>query len=101
MPIGARCACFLPYLWPADDKSLRWRIVVAAFFVLIAKAVVLTLPFAYAGAVDTMAAEGDPALWACARTGDRLCRRPLPRPCCSTMSATWCSSASARTRCAT
>jgi ABC-type transport system involved in Fe-S cluster assembly fused permease/ATPase subunit len=55
---------FLPYLWPAEDRGLRWRIIVAAFFVLIAKAVVLTLPFAYAGAVDTMAAEGDPALWA-------------------------------------
>ncbi len=32
----------------------------SALFVLLAKIVVLTLPFAYARAVDTMAAEGDP-----------------------------------------
>jgi ATP-binding cassette subfamily B protein len=55
---------FLPYLWPAENKGLRWRIVVSALFVLLAKIVVLTLPFAYAGAVDRMAAKGDPALWA-------------------------------------
>jgi ATP-binding cassette subfamily B protein len=55
---------FLPYLWPANDTALRWRIVVAALFVLLAKIVVLTLPFAYAGAVDTMAARGEPAVWA-------------------------------------
>jgi len=44
--------------------GLRWRIIVAALFVVLAKIVVLTLPFAYAGAVDTMAADGDPAVWA-------------------------------------
>ncbi|HTM96773.1 MAG TPA: ABC transporter transmembrane domain-containing protein, partial [Croceibacterium sp.] len=55
---------FLPYLWPAGNKGLRWRIVVAAGFVLLAKIVVLTLPFAYAGAVDRMASRGNPALWA-------------------------------------
>jgi ATP-binding cassette subfamily B protein len=54
---------FLPYLWPRDRPDLRWRIATAVFFVIIAKAVVLVLPFAYAGAVDTMAADGDPALW--------------------------------------
>ncbi|WP_283773335.1 ABC transporter ATP-binding protein/permease [Altererythrobacter sp. KTW20L] len=53
---------FLPYLWPKDRADLRWRIVVAALLVLAAKAVVLTLPFAYAGAVDAMAADGEPAL---------------------------------------
>ncbi len=59
---------FLPYLWPRDRPDLRWRIAVAALFVLVAKVIVLSLPFAYAGAVDAMAApsvEGsDPALWA-------------------------------------
>ena len=55
---------FLPYLWPAEDKRLRWRIMVSALFVLLAKIVVLTLPFAYAGAVDRMAARGNPAVWA-------------------------------------
>ncbi|AKH43988.1 ATP-binding cassette subfamily B protein [Altererythrobacter atlanticus] len=54
---------FLPYLWPKDRPELRWRIAGATFFVVLAKIVVLTLPFAYAGAVDTMAADGDPAVW--------------------------------------
>ena len=53
---------FLPYLWPKGRPDLRWRIVVAALLVLAAKVVVLTLPFAYAGAVDAMAADGEPAL---------------------------------------
>ncbi len=54
---------FLPYLWPKERPELRWRIAWAAFFVLIAKVVVLALPFAYAGAVDAMSKRGDPALW--------------------------------------
>src|SRR5688572_9619500 len=54
---------FLPYLWPSERPDLRWRIAGAAVFVLIAKAVVLTLPFAYAGAVDAMSKGGDEALW--------------------------------------
>src|SRR5690606_27182624 len=54
---------FLPYLWPSERPELRWRIAGAAFFVLIAKVVVLTLPFAYAGAVDAMSEGGDPAVW--------------------------------------
>ena len=35
---------FLPYLWPTERPDLRWRIAGAAVFVVIAKAVVLTLP---------------------------------------------------------
>ena len=54
---------FLPYLWPKERPELRWRIVVAALFVLVAKIVVLTLPFAYAGAVDAMSRDGNPAVW--------------------------------------
>jgi ABC-type transport system involved in Fe-S cluster assembly fused permease/ATPase subunit len=53
---------FLPYLWPEGRRDLRGRIVLASLFVLVAKAVVLAMPFAYAGAVDTMAADGDPAV---------------------------------------
>jgi len=53
---------FLPYLWPAGRPDLRMRIAIASLFVLLAKIVVLTLPFAYAKAVDTMAAEGEPAV---------------------------------------
>ncbi|WP_347303121.1 ABC transporter ATP-binding protein/permease [Croceibacterium sp. TMG7-5b_MA50] len=55
---------FLPYLWPAGRPDLRWRIVGAGLFVLLAKSVVLALPFAYAGAVDAMSADStEPALW--------------------------------------
>jgi ABC-type transport system involved in Fe-S cluster assembly fused permease/ATPase subunit len=54
---------FLPYLWPKEQPKLRWRIAWAVLFVILAKAVVLTLPFAYAGAVDAMAQRGDEALW--------------------------------------
>ena len=46
---------FLPYLWPAGNWPLRRRIIVALIFVLLAKAVTLSLPFAYAAAVDRMA----------------------------------------------
>ncbi|MXO65945.1 ABCB family ABC transporter ATP-binding protein/permease [Altericroceibacterium endophyticum] len=54
---------FLPYLWPAGRPDLRWRIGFAIVFVILAKAVVLALPFAYSTAVDTMSADGNPALW--------------------------------------
>ena len=54
---------FLPYLWPKNRPDLRWRIAGATLFVILAKAVVLALPFAYAGAVDTMSKRGDEALW--------------------------------------
>lgn len=53
---------FLPYLWPAGRPDLKRRIMVAALFVLLAKVVVLALPFAYSRAVDTMSAQGNPAL---------------------------------------
>jgi len=55
---------FLPYLWPHERPELRWRIAGATVFVILAKIVVLALPFAYAGAVDEMSGEsGDPAVW--------------------------------------
>ena len=45
---------FLPYLWPRNDPSLKRRIIIAFVFVLLAKAVVLALPYAYKNAVDAM-----------------------------------------------
>ncbi|KLE32277.1 ABCB family ABC transporter ATP-binding protein/permease [Aurantiacibacter gangjinensis] len=54
---------FLPYLWPKGRPELKRRIVGAGILVLAAKAVILALPLAYANAVDTMSADGDPALW--------------------------------------
>jgi len=55
---------FLPYLWPKDRPDLRGRIAGATVFVILAKIVVLALPFAYAGAVDEMSREsGNQAVW--------------------------------------
>lgn len=45
---------FVPYLWPAGRPDLKRRIMLAGVLVLISKAIVLSLPFAYARAVDTM-----------------------------------------------
>ncbi|MBX7541250.1 ABCB family ABC transporter ATP-binding protein/permease [Qipengyuania sphaerica] len=45
---------FLPYLWPEDNLSLRRRIVGAMVFVILAKATILALPFAYKTAIDAM-----------------------------------------------
>jgi len=53
---------FLPYLWPAGNPALRWRIVGAMLMILAAKAVTLALPFAYKRAVDLMTTKGDPAV---------------------------------------
>ena len=53
---------FLPYLWPADNRGLRWRIVAAVLLILAAKATTLGLPFFYKRAVDLMTVSGDPAI---------------------------------------
>ena len=50
---------FLPYLWPKDRTDLRIRIVIALILVLIAKAAVLALPYAYRAAVDVMETPAD------------------------------------------
>jgi ABC-type transport system involved in Fe-S cluster assembly fused permease/ATPase subunit len=56
-------ARFLPYLWPSDNKALRWRIVVAVILILAAKATTLALPFFYKRAVDSMTvASAEPVL---------------------------------------
>lgn len=54
---------FLPYLWPKERPELRRRIAGAVVFVVLAKIVVLVLPFAYAGAVDAMSGDVDGGLW--------------------------------------
>ncbi len=48
---------FLPYLWPKDNPSLKWRIAVSVLLVLLAKAAILSAPFAYRKAVDGMSAD--------------------------------------------
>ena len=45
---------FLPYLWPRDNRALRWRIAIAVVLIILAKAVTLVLPFFYKNAVDRM-----------------------------------------------
>lgn len=49
---------FLPYLWPADNKALRWRIVIACLLIAASTATQLTLPYLLKWAVDAMAASG-------------------------------------------
>ena len=55
---------FLPYLWPKDNLSLRWRIVGAVVLILAAKATTLALPYAYKRAVDLMSVQASPAMQA-------------------------------------
>jgi ATP-binding cassette, subfamily B, heavy metal transporter len=53
---------FLPYLWPAENPALRWRIIAAIVLILAAKVTTLGLPFFYKRAVDLMTVTGDPAV---------------------------------------
>ena len=55
---------FLPYLWPKDNPSLKRRIIVAIMLVIAAKATILSLPFAYRSAVDSMASVSNEAFMA-------------------------------------
>ena len=53
---------FLAYLWPAGRPDLRRRIALSGLFVVLAKVVVLALPWAFGKAIDTMSARSDAAL---------------------------------------
>ncbi|MGZ3234371.1 MAG: ABCB family ABC transporter ATP-binding protein/permease [Croceibacterium sp.] len=53
---------FLPYLWPAGRPDLRRRIALSGLFVVLAKVVVLALPWAFGKAIDTMSARSETAL---------------------------------------
>ena len=52
---------FLPYLWPKDRPDLKARIIGALLIVLMAKAVVLTMPLAMKEAIDAMTGANDGA----------------------------------------
>jgi ATP-binding cassette, subfamily B, heavy metal transporter len=82
---------FLPYLWPEDNRALRWRIVVAVGLIIAAKATLLALPFAYKRAIDAMTIGGS-ALFQVSCWPMRWAASPAP---CSTTCATSCSSGSA------
>ena len=51
-------ARFLPYLWPHGRGDLKRRICGAMLMVLLGKAAVLSMPFAYKAAVDRMTIDG-------------------------------------------
>jgi ATP-binding cassette subfamily B protein len=55
---------FLPYLWRKERADLRLRIAGAVLLIVLAKVVVLALPFALREAVNTMSAGGNQGLWA-------------------------------------
>ncbi|NBC37317.1 ATP-binding cassette domain-containing protein [Novosphingobium sp. FSY-8] len=49
---------FLPYLWPADNRALRWRITAAVGLILLSTATQLALPYALKWAIDAMGPNG-------------------------------------------
>lgn len=61
-PVWDTLRRFIPYLWPADDRALRGRVVIAMTLVLVGKAVGLLMPFAYKGAIDRMTPGMEPAV---------------------------------------
>ena len=55
---------FVPYLWPEGRADLKRRIVGAMSFVLLAKAMTLTLPYIYKRAIDAMTTPANAAAMA-------------------------------------
>ncbi len=48
----------LPYLWPADNREIRIRVVLALLALVLARVISVVTPFFYKGAVDAMAPGG-------------------------------------------
>ena len=48
---------FLPMLWPKGEVELKLRVVIALLLVLLGKAILLSMPFAYKAVVDAMSGE--------------------------------------------
>ncbi len=48
----------LPYLWPADNREIRVRVVLALVALVLARVISVLTPFLYKGAVDAMAPGG-------------------------------------------
>src|SRR6516165_5880289 len=49
---------FLPYLWPAENPALRWRIITAVLLIALSTGTQLSLPYFLKWAVDAMALSG-------------------------------------------
>ena len=54
----------LPYLWPEGDHAAHVRLVVAAFFLVLAKVATVLVPIVYGRIVDVLAPKGAAALTA-------------------------------------
>jgi ABC-type transport system involved in Fe-S cluster assembly fused permease/ATPase subunit len=68
---------FLPYLWPADNPGLRWRIVWSVLLIGASTATQLALPFLLSWSVDAMKVSGPrliefPLLFVLAYAGGRF-----------------------------
>lgn len=48
----------LPYLWPADNREIKIRVVLALVALVLARVISVVTPFFYKGAVDAMAPGG-------------------------------------------
>ena len=53
---------FLPYLWPADNRALRVRVVAALLLVVLSKGVTLSMGLVYKAAIDRMVPALAPAV---------------------------------------
>ncbi|WP_265515574.1 ABCB family ABC transporter ATP-binding protein/permease [Nitratireductor luteus] len=47
-----------PYMWPSDRRDLKMRVVVATLFLVMAKIVLVLVPYFYKWATDVLAGEG-------------------------------------------
>ncbi|KUP94355.1 ABCB family ABC transporter ATP-binding protein/permease [Tritonibacter horizontis] len=51
-----------PYVWPADARMIRLRVVLAILVLVVAKGIAVATPLFYKGAVDALAEDGVPLL---------------------------------------
>ncbi len=47
-----------PYMWPSDRADLKRRVVIAAFFLVLAKIILVFVPYFYKWATNTLSGEG-------------------------------------------
>jgi ATP-binding cassette subfamily B protein len=52
-----------PYMWPADRRDLRMRVIWAAIFLIVAKLVLVLVPYFFKWATDALSGEFRPAAW--------------------------------------
>ena len=52
---------FFPYLWPANNPGLRWRIVISTLLILASMGVTMALPYFLKWAIDAMSVTGPAA----------------------------------------